>query len=222
MKDSQGRIIIDYYSDVLCVWAWIAQPRLEQLLIDWGEKICIRHRFVDIFGDSHKKIQSRWGKENGFEKFGKHVFESAKPFESSSVNELVWKSSQPTSSMLAHLVLKGVERAFGPEQVNRVALSFRKSFFLETKDISDLDLLFDIIDNLSLDSNKVKDSLNDGTAMASLSNDLKDASSKGVKGSPTWVLNDGRQVLYGNIGYRILNANIEEFIKNPASEASWC
>jgi len=55
-----------------------------------------------------------------------------------------------------------------------------------------------------------------------LSNDLRSAHELGVKGSPTWVLNEGRQVLYGNVGYRILSANIEELLKNPGSEASWC
>jgi CubicO group peptidase (beta-lactamase class C family) len=43
-----------------------------------------------------------------------------------------------------------------------------------------------------------------------------------VRGSPTWVLNEGRQVIYGNVGYRVLNANVEELINRPIEEASWC
>ena len=64
--------------------------------------------------------------------------------------------------------------------------------------------------------------LDSGQAMASLSEDLHHASTQGVKGSPTWVLNEGRQQLYGNVGYRILSANIDELLNNPADEASWC
>lgn len=58
--------------------------------------------------------------------------------------------------------------------------------------------------------------------MASLSRDQQSARDLGVKGSPTWVLNEGRQTLSGNVGYRILNANIEELLKHPGAEASWC
>lgn len=36
------------------------------------------------------------------------------------------------------------------------------------------------------------------------------------------VEREGRQVLYGNVGYRILNAHIEELAKTPTLEASWC
>jgi hypothetical protein len=35
-------------------------------------------------------------------------------------------------------------------------------------------------------------------------------------------MNGGRQILYGNVGYRILNANVEELLKHPEQEASWC
>jgi predicted DsbA family dithiol-disulfide isomerase len=44
-----------------------------------------------------------------------------------------------------------------------------------------------------------------------------------VEGSPTFVLNEGRQVLFGNVGYRVLEANIRELIREPAAgAASWC
>lgn len=52
MSDSTHSLaVIDYYTDMLCVWAWIAQPRLEELQRQWGKQIEVRHRYVDIFGD---------------------------------------------------------------------------------------------------------------------------------------------------------------------------
>ncbi|MEZ5483114.1 MAG: hypothetical protein R3E73_13460 [Porticoccaceae bacterium] len=32
-------------------------------------------------------------------------------------------------------------------------------------------------------------------------------------GSPSYVINGGRQTLYGNVGYRVLRANIDELLK---------
>ncbi len=53
--------------------------------------------------------------------------------------------------------------------------------------------------------------------------DTKDAESLGVKGSPTMILNQGRQKLFGNLGYRIIEANIEELLREPdPDQASWC
>ena len=42
-------------------------------------------------------------------------------------------------------------------------------------------------------------------------------------GSPTLVFNEGRQRLYGNLGYRIIDVNIRELLRDTQSgEASWC
>jgi predicted DsbA family dithiol-disulfide isomerase len=52
--------------------------------------------------------------------------------------------------------------------------------------------------------------------------DYQQAKQNAIKGSPSYVIDGGRQTLYGNVGYRVLSANIEELLKNPANEASWC
>ena len=44
-----------------------------------------------------------------------------------------------------------------------------------------------------------------------------------IEGSPSFVLNEGRQKLYGNIGFRLIEDNIHELLLAPrADEASWC
>jgi hypothetical protein len=35
-------------------------------------------------------------------------------------------------------------------------------------------------------------------------------------------MDGGRQILYGNVGYRVLHSNIEQLLKHPQDEASWC
>ena len=103
-----------------------------------------------------------------------------------------------------------------------MALRIRQAFFVDAVDISDLEVLIELAEEASIDRGELRESFRDGSAIAMLSTDLRDAAEQGVRGSPTWVLNEGRQLLYGNVGYRILNANIEELMRHPGTEASWC
>jgi hypothetical protein len=44
-----------------------------------------------------------------------------------------------------------------------------------------------------------------------------------IEGSPSYVLNEGRQRLYGNIGFRVMEANVQELLRAPGiDDASWC
>ena len=65
--------------------------------------------------------------------------------------------------------------------------------------------------------------IHSGIAFADLAADYQDAQKMRVEGSPSFVLNEGRQKLYGNVGFRVLQANIQELLRAPrADEASWC
>ncbi|MEP5569792.1 MAG: DsbA family protein [Halioglobus sp.] len=222
MSEDSTHIVVDYYSDVLCVWAWIAQARLDELEKQWGTKLNVRHHFVDIFGDSYTKIPTQWGQSDGFQKFGKHVVDSAQPFEMATINPNVWTKTRPKSSATSHLLLRAVALTETEDKVASTALAIRRAFFCDALDIGNMDLLLTVAQEQGLNRESLQRSLSDGSAMAALSTDQRKATELGVRGSPTWILNNGRQVLYGNVGYRILNANIEELLSQPGEEASWC
>ena len=76
--------------------------------------------------------------------------------------------------------------------------------------------------HLCLDRHNIKSSIDSGKATALLMQDYKSAKDLNIQGSPSWLMNKGRQTLFGNVGYRILNANIKEVLEHPAQEASWC
>ena len=222
MSQNAAPILIDYYTDVLCVWAWIAQPRLEELSDQWAERVAIRHRYIDVFGDSHRKIANQWGETDGFEKFGAHVVKSAASFEGLEVNPDIWTKVRPRSSLQAHLFLKAVALVTDEALVEPVALRIRRAFFSEARDINDYSTLIECADAENIDEQTLQTALRDGSAIAALSDDQRSANALKVRGSPTWVLNEGRQLLYGNVGYRILDANIKELVRHPTQEASWC
>jgi predicted DsbA family dithiol-disulfide isomerase len=150
------------------------------------------------------------------------VVKSAASFEHINIHPDVWTRVRPRSSAQAHLVLKGAQLTGDVSRVETLALRIRSAFFAEAQDIGQLDVLLALAAEAGLDKSALQNTLDDGSAIAALSSDLRAAADKGVKGSPTWVLNEGRQLLYGNVGYRILSANIEELLRNPSDEASWC
>ena len=213
---------IDYYSDVLCVWAWIAERRLAEVEKEWGDKATIRHHYMDIFSDSHAKLTRQWADRNSFAGFSEHVLESAAPYEHATVNPRVWRSVRPSTSANAHLLLKAAQMALGERSAQQLAHDFRKAFFVNAQDVARLDVLQIACAESAVDYQALQQHLDDGTAMAALLSDHKLAQEQGLKGSPSWVMNNNRQTLYGNVGYRIISANIEEVLRTPHTEASWC
>lgn len=213
---------IDYYTDLLCVWAWIAQRRVDELNEQFGSQVNLRYRYLNIFGDTEGKIQAQWAQRDGWSGYADHVQHSAEKFEHAPVHTDLWRTNRPTTSANAHLILKAVELANDEATSQAFALSLRRAFFTEALDISDLRVLLDLCEQCQLAAIHIQSQLDSGAAMAALMNDYQQANSDGIKGSPSFVLDNSRQTLYGNVGYRVLAANVEELLKNPSDEASWC
>ncbi len=72
-----SKLVVDYYSDILCVWAWIAQRRIEALEEQWGERIEFRCHYLNLFGDTAGRMAAQWAARGGFAGFGQHVINSA-------------------------------------------------------------------------------------------------------------------------------------------------
>lgn len=218
----ERKITVEYYSDVLCVWAWIAQRRIDELNVHFGERIHWRYRYMDIFGDAKGKIVRQWFDRELFEGFGRHVVEAASAYETAPVNQDVWTKVQPTTSANAHLFLKAVEITCSERASVSLALAVRSAFFVEALDISDQSKLLDVAAQVNCDVDAIASCIKSGEAIAALMRDYQLAREWSLKGSPSYVLDGGRQILYGNVGYRVLAANVEELLRQPAGEASWC
>lgn len=221
-QEHKVAIQVDYYSDVLCIWAWIAERRLDELRQHFGSQLELNIHYVNVFGNTNAQIGEKWASRGGFDAFGKHVLESAAPFSDAPVVENIWQTVRPLSSTPAHTVLKAVEVSHSPDAAERFAFTVREQFFTVPLDIGQLDVLLDLAKNEGLDVDLINASLNSGAAIAEVMKNYQKAIAQGIKGSPSWVLNNGRQILYGNVGYRVLRANAAELLNQPPEEASWC
>lgn len=212
---------IDYFSDVLCVWAWIAQVRNEQLLQDYPNDVALSAKFMNLFGDTTQRIGEGWKARGGFDAFADHVDESVENYPDAPVNRNVWRRVRPTSSMPAQLFLAAIRQHSGDSDALLASKILRRAFFVDAQDISQQGVISDLL-AAEFDVVAVMSSIASGHAYAALASDYQLAEKQRMQGSPTWVLNNGRQTLFGNVGYRVLSANVEQLLKHPAGEASWC
>lgn len=218
----ESAVQIDYYTDILCVWAWIAERRNDEVRKRWGDRVGFRHLSVNVFGDTSDRIGRRWQDRGGFDGFAGHVVSSAGPYETAPVNPDIWRKVRPATSATAHLALKAAGLVKDARSAAGLAGTLRTRFFVDARDIGDLEVVLGIAHDEGFDVSAMQSAIDSGEAMAALMADYEQAKRTGVTGSPSWVLNDGRQVLYGNVGFRLINANIEELAKRPEGEASWC
>jgi predicted DsbA family dithiol-disulfide isomerase len=222
-------IRILHFSDVLCVWAYIAQIRLSELKTTFPDQVLIDHHFVPVFGNAHEKLELRWHDRGGLHGYREHVQESAKKFPHISLHPDIWTKNTPSSSTSAHLFLCAIrlleDRSLidkSDRMFEKAIASFRTAFFTKLANISDRKVQFEIATELGIPANAIQLQIDSGDAYAQLSKDFELVKEHGVNVSPTLIFNDGRQRLNGNVGYRVIEANIRELINAPSGEQSWC
>jgi predicted DsbA family dithiol-disulfide isomerase len=222
------KIKIQHFSDVLCVWAYVSQVRIDELKQQFGDKVELEYHYVPVFGHAHQKLQAQWSQRGGTVAYGKHVKDVVSRFEHCPVHEEVWVRDTPRSSLPAHLFLCALrllqDRArdeHGNTPFERAAWAVRQAFFCEALDISQQHELLALAARLGLPVSEIEQILVSGAAHALLSEDMALARDASVRASPTLLFNEGRQMLTGNVGYRVIEANVRELLRSPAG-SSWC
>ncbi len=212
---------VEYFSDVLCVWAFIGEKRLAEVKENLGKDIHINLHFLPNFAACHPKIKHGWAARGEFEGYANHVREVADQFDIK-VHEDTWQMVQPSSSMVPHAIIKAVQRSAGNEVAAKYCSAVRSAFFEHGKNIAQLSVLKEIALEFQLNWSSIELYFNDGFALSDLQQDFSKALLYQVSISPAWVFNEGRQRLIGNVGYRVIEANLKELIEQKPMAQSWC
>ncbi len=213
---------LTYYSDVLCVWAHISQARVDEVAQRFSGQISIDYRFCSVFGDTAHKVGVGWAERGGYAGFANHLHEAVSTFNHITLHPELWQRNHPASSTPAHILMKAVQRADN-RRCEAVLRELRSAFFERCLDISKRTVLEGALEGAGVSVDDVKEAIDSGMAHADLEADHRDQQALMVQGSPTFILNEGRQKLYGNVGYGVIEANIKELLRSPvAGAASWC
>ncbi len=225
---------ISYFSDVLCIWAYAAQARIDAVKEKFGNTVRLDYRFCSVFGDTARKITLAWKDKGEYAGFNSHLRTVAQRFPHIEVHPEIWLKTRPLTSASAHLFMMAVqhwqqEREIEAESgsatsiFDQVMWAFRCGFFRDCRDIARWDVQCELAEALGVDIHAIEKSIRQGTAFARLATDYQDADKMRIEGSPSLVLNEGRQKLYGDVGFRIIEVNIQELLRAPAGDqASWC
>ena len=225
---------VSYFSDVLCIWAYATQARIDAVKEKFGDTVRLEYRFCSVFGDTAQKITTTWRDKGEYAGFNSHLQSVAQQFPHIEVHPEIWLKARPPSSASAHLFMTAIRHwqherakldpdASSPPLFDEMLWALRCAFFRDCRDIARWDVQCELAEALGVDVDAIERSIHDGTAFAGLAADYQDADKMRIEGSPSFVLNDGRQKLYGDVGFRIIEANIQELLRAPGSDqASWC
>ena len=220
-------IKLQHYADILCIWAYVADARMGELEQQFGAELSVEWRQLSVFGNVPGKIQQNWGAKGGIAAYAAHVLGIAAQHPHLVVHERVWQDPTPRSSMPAHLYLCALRDAEQHDEVPqgtqlKFARALRVAFFGRAADIGAESVLRALLEAENLPQDVVAARLADGRAHAALAEDLQLAKELDIRSSPTLLFNEGRQRLSGNVGYRIIEANIRELLEHPSAGHSWC
>lgn len=220
---NERSIDITCFTDVLCVWAYLSQIKIDELETQFSGNVVVRNRFCSVFGDTQTKFAKGWADRGEFEGYAAHVADVVAKFDHATIHRDCWTTVRPASSLPVHIFLKAIDLATDGTRLDAALKAMRHAFFCEARDIATRKTQLQVSEELGIETGAIEKRLHSGEAFACLSGDLDEAQRQRVEGSPTFVLNNGRQKLYGNVGYRVIEANVSELLRSDSTEqASWC
>ena len=193
-----GRIHFTYWSDPLCVWAFVAQPKLDRMLEEFGELLGVRYRIVPVFGSlPHRFSRGPWA-DQGPKGRAEATREICAQF-GIEVSGLVWTQDTPASSWAPALAIEAVfeleERGEYPTGFGARPISegFREAFFLQDRNTARRSVQLEVAEQSGLPLAHLESALDDGSALARLWEDHHARERGHVRGSPTYVFDEGRE-----------------------------
>jgi predicted DsbA family dithiol-disulfide isomerase len=218
------RIEFSYWSDPLCIWALVAQPKLDRLLAERGAKLRVDYRVIPIFGSVPWRFASGPWAKDGVEGRITATRTIAEKAGRTDVSGECWRAV-PMTSWAPAAAIKAVF-ALGEgrgEQAGPVyQRALRERFFVRAGNIALRSVQLEVAEELGLARAAIEASLDDGSALAAVCEDHAEKERLRLQGSPTYVFDGGRAMLYGNFSDGVLRATVEELVGGLGPDGSAC
>jgi len=224
-------LIIDYYSDVLCIWSYATKIKIDEMKHQFSDQISINYRYTPLFVDMHAMLEKNWADKGGLQGYNKMMHKLNGMFPYVEVHPDIGLKNLPRSSASCHQFLKALDlmeqrseiKSDDPQSslLEQADWLLRLGYFRDAQDISVHSYMMSIAEQLKIPLAPLETILTNGEAMAALAACTTDDKQKMIEGCPTFVFNESRQKLYGNIGYHIIEANIRALLEKPENKPVW-
>lgn len=219
------RLRFSYWSDPLCIWALVAQEKLDRVLNELGEHVRVDYRVIPVFGSVPWRFaEGPWAKD-GVEGRVLATRKIAEQGGRTDVSGECWRKAMPSSSWAPAAAIKAVFALVdgrGAEVGPTYQRALRERFFVGDANIALRSVQLEVAEKLGLSRAPIEARLDDGSALAAVCEDHAEKERLHLQGSPTYVFDGGRAMLYGNFSYGILRSTIEELARGIDPGASAC
>lgn len=224
---SDERIVFEYWSDPLCVWAFVAQDKLDRILAEVGGSLEVRYHIVPVFGSIPWRFREGPWADKGIAGRVEATARVAREHGHPEVTGRCWAEDCPASSwgpgaaakaVFALEEAEDVKAGTGAEYLGRM----RERFFVDGRNVARREVQLELAEQLSIAPDALAARLDDGSALALLWEDERRKQELKIQGSPTYVFDGGRAKLYGNFSFGILQATVQELVSGLEPGASGC
>ncbi len=220
------RVSLSYWSDPLCIWAFVTESRLERLVADQGEFLDVSYRICPVFGSIPWRLREGPWAAAGVEGRVASTRRIAMEHGHDNVTGEVWTKG-PSSSWPTGAVVKSAQLLEGTGGVVRgsaaaLLVALRRAFFVGDLDVSKRGPMVSVVEDLGLPVDRLLALLDDGSAWAALAEDQREREALKLKGSPTFVFDGGRVSFYGNFDEDALRATVTALVAGLDPGGSAC
>lgn len=221
------RVSFTYWSDPLCIWAYVSQDRLDRILALFTDHLDVTYRVVPVFGSVPWRFtEGPWASE-GVHGRAEATRKVACRFGHDEVTGQCWVRSTPSSSWAPGAAIKAVcdmeaKGVVGPGCGAIYQHAIRRRFFVDEVNVALRANQLALAEDLGLPRGPIEQRLDDGSALAALWEDHREREEQRIQGSPTYVLDGGRARFYGNFTFDALRATFEALLSAGDPGGSRC
>ena len=173
MNDSMNKVEIAYWSDPLCIWAFVARDKLAKVREDFGDKVQINLHIVPVFGSIPQRFRDGSWSKAGVEGRIAAMQRIAREHAGLEICCQVWRDDPPSSSWTPSAAFKAVQMMVAagqaPEGAEGAYLErMREWFFLENRNVARRSVQLALAESLDIPRAPLEEVRDNGEAFAAL------------------------------------------------------